>query len=147
VAAWIPSLALAAHLVPARQLENREKRPRISSGLAPLDEQLAGGWPRGALSELVGGRSSGRTGVLMASLAEALRQGATVGLIDVEGMLDLRAAERAGISLRRLLWVRCQLETALPAAEIVLAAGGFGLVAVDLAESPARAPTAAWPRL
>jgi RecA/RadA recombinase len=151
VAAWIPSLALAAHLVPARQLEGREKRARLPTGVAPLDALIGGGWPKGALSELAGGRSTGRTAVLMASLAEALHRGEAAALVDVGGTLDPRAAMRGGVALPRLLWIRCGGDKVLAATEIVLAAGGFGLVALDLGEprtgSTARIPTPAWMRL
>jgi RecA/RadA recombinase len=147
VAAWIPSLALAAHLVPARQLESRERRLRLPTGAAPLDALIGGGWPKGALSELAGGRSTGRTALLLASLAEALRRGETVALVDVGGNLDPRAAARGGVALPGLLWIRCTPGKALAAAEIALGAGGFGLVALDLGEQRPQAPTAAWLRL
>jgi RecA/RadA recombinase len=151
VAAWIPSLALAAHLVPARQIESREKRARLPTGLAPFDALIGGGWPKGALSELAGGRSTGRTALLLASLAEALRRNEAVALVDVGGTLDARAALRGGVALPRLLWIRCSALKALAATEIVLGAGGFGLVALDLGEQrrgpPARVATPAWMRL
>jgi hypothetical protein len=147
VAAWIPSVALAAHLVPARQLERRDRRARLPTGAAPLDALIGGGWPKGALSELAGGRSTGRTALLLGSLAEALRRGETVALVDVGGTLDARAALRGGVALPRLLWIRCTPDKALVAAEIVLGAGGFGLVALDLGEQRHQGPTAAWLRL
>jgi RecA/RadA recombinase len=157
--AWIPSLALAAHLIPARQLEAREKRRRLATGIAALDELLGGGWTRGALNELCGGRSSGRTAVLLASLAAALHEGESAALIDVDGALDPRAAARMGVPLARLLWVRAGegaqraagLERiagkALTAAGMVLGAGGFALVAVDMGGRTPRVPGAAWLRL
>jgi hypothetical protein len=139
VAAWIPSLALAAHLVPAEQIERRERRGRLASGVEPLDELIGGGWPRAALSELAGGRSSGRTALLLATVGASLRRGETVGLVDVGGTLDPRTAARAGVPLSRLLWVRCSPDKALAAAELVVAAGGFALVALDLGEERPRA--------
>jgi RecA/RadA recombinase len=147
VAAWIPSVALAAHLVPARQLERRDRRTRLPTGAEALDALIGGGWPKGALSELAGGRSTGRTALLLGSLAEALRRGETVALVDVGGTLDARAAARGGVALPRLLWIRCTPAKALAAAEIVLAAGGFGLVALDLGEQRVQTPSAAWLRL
>jgi RecA/RadA recombinase len=147
VGAWIPSLALAAHLVPARELERRDRRARLPTGIGALDALLGGGWPKGALSELAGGRSTGRTALLLASLAEALRKGETVALVDVGGTLDPGAAARGGVALPRLLWIRCTSQKALAAAEIVLGAGGFGLVAMDLGEQKPATPSAAWLRL
>jgi RecA/RadA recombinase len=152
--AWIPSLDLAAHLIPARQLEAREKRRRLATGLASLDELLGGGWACGALNELCGGRSSGRTSVLMTSLAAALHRGESAALIDVEGVLDPQTAARVGLPLSRLLWVRAVDERrdmlahkALTAAQLVIGAGGFTLVTLDLGEARPRVPMAAWTRL
>ncbi len=152
--AWIPSLDLAAHLIPARQLEAREKRRRLATGIAPLDELLGGGWTCGALNELCGGRSSGRTSVLLTSLAAALHRGESAALIDVGGVLDPRAAARVGLPLARLLWVRTDDERrelvankALTAPQLVLGAGGFALVTVDLGEECPRVPMATWTRL
>lgn len=134
-------------VVPASKLEAREARARVATRITALDRLLGGGWPRAALSELIGARSSGRTAVLLASLAAALSQGEAAVLIDVGGGLDVRMARRAGFELARLLWVRADLKQALAAAELVVAAGGFGLVAVDLADLRSRVPTAAWQRL
>ena len=89
--AWTPSRALAAHLVPAQQIERREQR-RLTTGISALDELLGGGWLRGALCEIAGSRGSGRTSVLLTSLATALRQGHCAALVDGDGALDARWA-------------------------------------------------------
>jgi hypothetical protein len=136
---------LLAHLVPARRLE--ERRGHRASGIAGLDEILGGGWPRAALAELRGRRSSGRTAVLYASLARAIAAGETAALVDAGGALDARAAAAAGIELQRLLWIRSPPGQALKAADLVVGAGGFDLVAVDLGDERPRAPSAAWIRL
>src|SRR5687767_7862575 len=47
-----------------------------------LDRALAGGVPRGQVSEVVGPASSGRTSVAWAALAAATRRGESVALID-----------------------------------------------------------------
>jgi hypothetical protein len=147
--------ALATHLISADRLE--EKRGRLPSGIPALDQLLDGGWPRGALSELCGRRSAGRTAVLYAALAAAVARGETVALVDTGGALDPRAAMRAGIPLERLLWVRAgggdqpAVSTALKAVDLLVAAGGFGLMGLDLAEGTPRhsraVPDAAWLRL
>ena len=137
--------ALSAHLVSASRLA--EKRPRCATGLAALDDLLGGGWPMGALSELVGRRSSGRTTVLYAALASAIAAGHTVALVDSGGALDPRRAAAAGVALDRLLWIRSSANAVLKAADLVIAAGGFGLLAVDLGEGRGRIPGAAWNRL
>jgi protein ImuA len=136
--------ALLSHLIPAQRLEDR--RGRRGSGIAAIDRLLGGGWPRAALCELIGRRSSGRTAILYAALARALAAGEAAALIDVGGGLDPRRAFAAGIALRRLLWVRCAADTAAKAADLVLGAGGFDLIALDLGDARPRLPTAGWIR-
>lgn len=147
MATW--SSALAAHLVPARVLERREAESggKLGTGMAAVDDVLGGGWPRGALSELAGPRGSGRTTLLCLAIAQALAAGEAAALIDVGGGLDPRWAQTLGVPLERLLWVRCHDSQALPAADLVLSAGGFGLLAIDFGDLPVRVPTAAWQRL
>ena len=77
-----------AQLVTAERLADRQGH--CPTGVGAIDRLLGGGWPRGALSELCGRRSSGRTSVLMASLAASLRAGHATALIDADGMLDPR---------------------------------------------------------
>jgi len=118
---------------------------------------LGGGWPRGHVSEIAGGPSSGRTALLHAALAAATRQGEVVALIDVPDALDPASLARAGTALERVLWVRPPSpRAALKCAELVLDAGGFGLVALDGIEEalpalatarPRSLPRHVWPRL
>jgi hypothetical protein len=75
---------------------------------AALDRGLAGGLPRGQVSEVVGPSSSGRTSVAWAALAAATRRGESVALIDTFDRFDPPTAHAAGIVLSRLLWVRGQ---------------------------------------
>ena len=138
---------LVSRLVSAQRLE--ERRGQRSSGLPALDALLGGGWPRGALSELAGRRSSGRTSVMLATLARAARAGETTALVDTGGALDPRAAAASGLPLPRLLWIRCTPAQALKAADLVVNAGGFDVIALDLGDERPRVPvpTASWVRL
>ena len=139
--------ALAALVVPASRLAHEPRRPRLTTGLPALDDSLGGGWPAASVSEISGPRSAGRTSVLYAALAAAIQHGHAVALIDAAGVLDPRTAEAAGVTLARLLWIRAPGRTLLQAADLLVAAGGFGLVALDFGERPARVPDAAWVRL
>ena len=146
--------ALAAHLVPASRLEHEPRRARLATGIRTLDAALEGGWPAAALAELCGRRSAGRTSVLHASLAAAIAREQTVALVDAAGAFDPRSAESSGVVLARLRWIRAgaehvglSLRVVLQAADVLIAAGGFGLVAIDFGEETPRAPTAAWRRL
>ena len=76
--------------------------------VAALDASLLGGLPRGHLSEIVGGVSSGKTTLAWAWLAAATRRGETVALVDTFDRFDPATAAACGIDLTRLLWVRGQ---------------------------------------
>src|SRR5262245_52415127 len=149
-----PPGAVNDHLVVAR------------TGIPELGARLGGGFPRGHLSELVGPRSSGRTTVLLQTLARSTARGELVAVVDALDALDVASAAAAGVRLDRLLWVRghmvpnpglCRdmnqraLEQAVRAFTLILQAGNFGVVAFDVAEAPAHAmrrlPFTTWLRL
>jgi len=136
---------LAAQMVPiARLAEPQARRP---TGIAALDGLLGGGWPRAALSEIFGRRSSGRTAIARAALIAALAVGEAAALIDAGGTLDARTAAESGLPLPALLWIRCAAAHALKAVDLVVAAGGFGVAVLDLCDARLRVPDAAWVRL
>src|SRR5438128_10317205 len=87
------------------------ERPRtetVSSGIAPIDLLTgAGGLPRGALTEIFGPDSSGRTSLLLSLLAQMTAREEACALVDSTDAFDPLSAEAAGVDLRRLLWVRC----------------------------------------
>jgi len=119
---------------------------RLPTGLPVLDEALGGGLPRGRITELAGPRSTGRTGLACAIAARATTAGETIAWIDPADALDPDAAAKAGLELTHTLWVRPRsTEDALRAAEIVLGAGGFGLVVLDT--DATRSGAGRWPRL
>ena len=107
-----------------------------STGLTDLDAALDGGLRRGHLSEIVGSRSSGRTTVVGAILAAATARGEIVALVDTHDRFDPASAAAFGVDLSRLLWIRDRGDVlrALKAVNLVLQAGGFGVVVFDLAD-------------
>ena len=145
----------------------------LPTGVAALDGCLGGGVPRGQVSELAaslrpgaaaGGRTAGRTTLLLQMLASTTHRGELAALIDTCDALDVASALSATIDRERLLWVRgiplCNpsaatldrtLDRALKALTLVLQAGGFGLVALDLADIPPlllkRLPLTTWLRV
>lgn len=94
-----------------------------------------GGLPRGAITEIVGSMSSGRTSVLVASLAWATTNSETCVVVDTSDSFDPQSATNAGVDFNRLLWVRCgnNLERAFKATDLLLQSGGFGFIALNLA--------------
>jgi recombination protein RecA len=142
--------AFAAHKQPQRKF--------IPTGVSQIDE-LAGGIPLGALTEICGSRvaSSGKTSLYVSLLAQATTEYEMFcALVDAGDSFDPTSAEAAGVSLARLLWVRCgksrqrlpPLEQAFKVTDILLQSGGFGLIAVDLSSIPERVvrrvPLASW---
>ena len=134
-----------------------------------LDSGLAGGLPRGQVSEVVGPASSGRTSVAWAALAAATRRGESVALIDTFDRFDPPTAHACGITLSRLLWIRGQavsktsgaidpawlpgvravngpgtfvervIDRALKSLNLVVQSGVCTLVVIDLIDVPATA--------
>ena len=124
---------------------DRKPSDLAETGLAALDELLDGGFPRGHLSEIVGAGSSGRTGVLTTVCGAAIARGEFVALVDACDRFDPASAAAAGLDPSSLLWIRGRERTrdlaqtvkqALKAMTLVLDAGGFGVVALDLSDVP-----------
>lgn len=147
-------------------------REVAGDGLAPtgvpgLDAGLGGGLRRGQLSEIVGRRSTGRTTLLWQMFAAAIGRGEIVALVDTHDRFDPISATAAGVDLSRVLWIRLSAGSrrpelvegrdrgdaprALKAMNLVLQAGGFGVVALDLADVRSAAlrplPITTWIRL
>jgi hypothetical protein len=127
-----------------------------ASALKQSFESLPFTWgeiPRGALTEIAGTASSGRTAFLCSLLAAASAKQEFCALIDTQDAFDPASAAHAGVRLSQILWVRCggNVEHALKAADWLAQGGGFGLVALDLGDTPLkiahRIPLAAWFRL
>jgi hypothetical protein len=122
--------------------ERRERRPveTLPTGILEIDQTLPG-LPRGAITEIYGSASSGRTTVLLSSLAMATLQEETCALVDEGDTFDLAGAAMAGVSFDHLLWIRCRhnLENAFKAVDLLLHSGGFGLIVLNLSEVPAQA--------
>jgi hypothetical protein len=163
-----------AGVTPASRLSVRPAPEMVSSGIDAIDN-LTGGLPRGCLTEICGPASSGHTALLLAALSAATQREEFCALVDASDALDPQSAAAAGVQLDRLLWVRCgesspqkhsspkqkseskrndgrnaenRLEQVLRVTDLLLESGGFGLVALDLADLPPQAarriPLATW---
>lgn len=141
-----------------RELTRKDRR--LSSGIGPLDAILNGGVVRGRVSEIVGRPGFGRTSLAASFAAIATRRGEVAAWIDSAGAFDPRSIAATGADLSRILWVgadaavrarnsakspaaefaparsaasvKAGIKPVLLAAEMVLGAGGFGLVVIDL---------------
>lgn len=116
--------------------------PAVASGFAALDAELpGGGWPRGALTELlVDGAGVGELGLLMPALRAIRAAGGWSLVIGAPYPLHAPAWAAAGVDLTRLLVVSPALaRDALWAAEQALASGAPGAVLCWTARADARA--------
>ncbi len=105
----------------------------LSTGIGALDRVITG-LPRGAVSEVTGARSSGRTSLLSTLLASATARGECCAVVDSAGGFDPQSASRAGVAMERLLWVRARgdIGKSLRSVDLIVHSGGFGLICLDL---------------
>jgi len=127
-----PTAALPITLGFRPEARNRDTLP---SGLAALDA-LIEGFPRGAISEIIGPDSSGRTTLVHSLLAASTSKYEICAYVDTDDSFDPISAAAAGMALGQLLWVRCGHNAgyALKVADALLHAGGFGVVVLDLCQ-------------
>ena len=150
-----------AALTPAQ----RTIRETASTGITEVDALLDGGLPVGAISEINGPESSGRTTLVLSFLAQRTASEQVCAWVDADDAFDPESAAANGVNLRQLLWVRCrkvggpatgkqaakpwtQLDQALRATDLLLQAGGFAAIVLDLGDTAAehsrRIPLATW---
>ena len=143
----------------------RTIREVAATGITKVDELLEGGLPVGAISELTGPQSSGRTSLALAFLARRTAEGRVCAWVDVNDAFDPESAAANGVALRQVLWVRCReveasaksrvrerpwtlLDQAMRATDLLLQAGGFAAIVLDLGstarEHGNRIPAATW---
>ena len=126
---------IASRFGDAFKIREKPAVEMLSMGIPEIDS-LTGGLPRGAISEIFGPASSGRTSMMFSMLGHATTHDEICALIDINDVFAPAAAVEAGINFDRLLWIRCggSLENAFKAADMLLHAGGFGLVILDMAD-------------
>ncbi len=126
----------------------RERLARLPVGRPTVDHLLGGGFPLGALSEVCGSSSSGRTSLALSLLATTTANGELAGWVDGADAFDPPSAERHGVDLDRVLWVRAPgWREALRATERLIQTEGFPLVLLDWTRSLQAPPTPSWIRL
>jgi recombination protein RecA len=103
--------AALAHKVPsALTPPARIVRPLVPTGISELDGLIQGGFPVGAVTELVGGECSGRTSVALSFLSRITAAGKVCAWIDASDSFHPASAASVGVDLKRLLWVRCGVQ-------------------------------------
>jgi hypothetical protein len=132
--------AINSRFGPTFQLHEKRPAEAISTGISQVDAFTLGGLPRGAITELFGPASSGRTSFMLSALAHATTHDEVCAVVDTNNGFDPASAAKAAINFERLLWIQCasNLEHAFKATDLLLQAGGFGLVTLDLGDVPAK---------
>lgn len=141
------------------QAPTSQQRAPLSTRLSVIDAALQGGLPRGKVLEIVGG--AGKMAFALLALAAATQRGELCAFVDADDALDVQTARRVGVVLERLLWVRTSeavpepgqrsspLRDGMKAVDLLLGAGGFGLVILygTRFSRGSAVATTAWPRL
>src|SRR6267154_3849845 len=124
---------------------------RLFTSLSFLDEQISGGLPRGAITELISPQiSAGSASLIHALIHCAYRDNYFLALIDGRDSFDPSGVENP--RLQHLLWVRCSKAfEVIKAADLLLRDRNFPLVIVDLVlnspEELRKIPQPNWYRL
>ena len=130
--------ALAARVLSPFEYRDQPLVETVPAGIAPVDA-LTGGFPRGSLTEIYGPPCSGRTSLLVSALASRTSASEVCALVDARDAFDPVSAEAAGVKLKNLLWVRCRnVDHALRATDLLIQGGGFGMIALDFGDTPAK---------
>jgi hypothetical protein len=79
-----------------------------ATGIRAVDELLHGGLPVGAISELTGAASSGRTSLALQFVGQRTAEARPCAWVDVNDAFDPESAAANGVRLKQLLWVRCE---------------------------------------
>jgi RecA/RadA recombinase len=130
-----------------------QHRPRISTGIFPLDYALGGGFPVGLVSTVYGQKSSGKTTVLLKTIANAqkmcgecfkylsgeawgcrckVHREMIAAYLDVEGTLDMPWAKDLGVDTSRMIIsIPEYAEQTLDIAEVLVREGECDILCLD----------------
>jgi recombination protein RecA len=129
---------LGARVASPFEYRDRPLVETVPVGILSVD-LLTGGFPRGSLTEIYGPPCSGRTSLLISALASRTSASEVCALVDARDAFDPTSAEAAGVNLKHLLWVRCKnVDQALRATDLLIQGGGFGMIALDFGDAPAK---------
>ncbi|HJO35503.1 MAG: recombinase RecA [Pseudomonadota bacterium] len=105
----------------------------ISTGSLGLDLALGvGGLPRGRIVEIYGPESSGKTTMMLQTVAQAQKVGGTAAFVDAEHALDPDYAAKLGVNLDELLISQPDTgEQALEITDMLVRSGAVDVVVVD----------------
>lgn len=140
--------ALSKRVPASLTLKIKQAPELFGTGIAEVDGVLGGGIPRGSITEIAGAASTGKTSLALSTIAAITQSGAACAWVDVNDALSPESAAAAHIVLKRLLWLRMsadrkervsdkpwsRLEQALKATDLLLQAGGFAAIVLDMSD-------------
>jgi recombination protein RecA len=112
---------------------SREQVAAISTGSFSVDLALGiGGVPRGRITEIYGGESSGKTTLTLHVIAEAQKAGGIALFVDAEHALDIEYARALGVDVDKLYISQpTSGEEALEIVDSIVRSGAVDLVILD----------------
>ncbi len=106
----------------------------LATGFASVDTALGGGFPRGAITEVYGPASCGKTAFVLQAIAHAQAGGASAVWIDAEHAFDPKFAALLGVDVSQMPVAAPETaEEALEVARRFASSGAVDLVALDSA--------------
>lgn len=115
-----------------RRLGQQEELLRIATGFDALDRILAGGLPRGRITEIGGAPTSGVVTLALMTIAQAQARGEMAVYVDLERTFDPHYAARCGVVLDQLLLVHPGSVRQAMSVLQEFVAGDVGLLVCDL---------------
>ena len=99
--------SIVAAKIPDAFVTKKSEIAEVTVTGIPKVDALIQGFPHGALTEIYGPASSGRTTLALSFLAEMTRQQQVCTIVDASDSFDPESLAAAGAHLNRVLWVRC----------------------------------------
>ena len=93
--------------IPDAFIAKKSELAKVTATGIPRVDALIQGLPHGALTEIYGPASSGRTTLALSFLAEMTRQQQVCTIVDASDSFDPESLAAMGAHLNRVLWVRC----------------------------------------
>lgn len=91
-----------------------------------------GGFPRGRISEIYGPESSGKTTIVLSTIANVQKNGGTAALIDVEHAVDPVYATKLGVDMDKLIFSQPDTgEQVFEVAEMLADSGKVDFIGID----------------
>lgn len=105
---------------------------RLKTGSFDLDRKMGGGWPVGRINEIAGENGTGKTTLVLETIAQAQAEGKRCAFIDVEAAYNREYAEKLGVNNSELIFSQPNGgEEAWDIVEVLAKTGEVDLIILD----------------